>query len=107
MTLNLGKINVQIEKQGSAIKIDLKIESRDKETSIKEGLDDLSAQLKQLGYEQVDINIDLESGSKDETVHSQETIIETKKTNNERINQTTEAPERERDFGYNSFEYTA
>ena len=109
MTLNLGKINVQIEKQGTTLRIDLKVETKDKESSVKENVQELTSHLKQFGFEQIDVNIDLDSNSKENSQSSQESR-DNKSTVNQTENSTEqnqETFEKDRNFGYNSFEYTA
>ena len=109
MTINFGKVNTQIEKQGTTLRINFKTDSKEKETALKENMSDLATNLKQFGFDKIEINVDLDSHSNDNSKQAQNHHNNTKndiKKQENIVKKETDFSQR-RKFGYNSFEYTA
>ena len=108
-TLNFGKINIQIAKEGSSLRIEMQIEDKEQETVIEENINELSTALKQFGFEQIDIKIDLNDNPKENNQFAKENQQrdEHKHDRQEQKEREQKTKENERKFGYNSFEFTA
>jgi hypothetical protein len=109
LTLNLGKINVIVEKVGSALRINFSTESKDSEAAIKENVAEMTQNLKSLGFENIEVSIDLDSSSKGKQQASSDDGTNKKAEGKKPEVTKDEAPDTpvERDFGYNSFEFIA
>ncbi|MCL1827444.1 MAG: flagellar hook-length control protein FliK, partial [Candidatus Cloacimonetes bacterium] len=107
-TLNMGKLNIQMEKRATTLKINFTTDSKEKQDILKENMSELASNLKQFGFENIEVNIDLESSADDKAKFAQ-SQTEDKNFQKELYIQDpkTDEPFEKRDFGYNSFEYTA
>ena len=111
ITQNVGKVNVQIEQFNSTLKINFQADSKIKESMLKENVPELSTVLHNLGYANIEINIDLNSSSEGNSHLAQNSMGENSslsiKNQSPTNISTPETKNEKRDFGYNSFEYTA
>ncbi|MDD4157013.1 MAG: hypothetical protein PHY08_10620, partial [Candidatus Cloacimonetes bacterium] len=109
ITESLGKLNTQIEKMGDSLTIRFKIESKEKESVLKENIQNLSSSLKQFGFEKIEIDIDLDSHSNDKQQYTQSnSTYKTESKSEDKMSKKQETDfSQKRQFGYNTFEYTA
>jgi len=110
ITLNNGKVNVSIEKEGNSLRINLTAETKDKQDSFKNSANNMVENLKQFGFDNVEINIDFNNKSKGEYQAQNDSEggkIHTLHKQQESTEETEQEQVHIKDYGYNSFEYTA